>query len=225
MKAASNLRRVAWSSSWFSDPLLMKRPVCNCLGIDICHNMIHFIHNQGMGAQKNFPPVQDRHKLIYRLLDSENSFPIEAEFYCRLLPCRRKPPLFESDHRKRWRAAPWATGPHSNGAMAHHDASFRQSPPALGSALFSLFLRLEKRSRFQQQEDNQMTDSGPFPYSQNFYQVINLCFDHQDELQFHLQEDVFIWMLSAAHSPEGCGRKKSSHLCGGALCRLAQTGC
>lgn len=69
----------------------MKGPVCNCLGIDSCH-MIHFIHNQGMGAQKNFPPIQDRHKLIYRLLDSENSFPIEAEFYCRLLPAEENHP-------------------------------------------------------------------------------------------------------------------------------------
>lgn len=58
-----------------------------------------------MAAQKNFLSIQDRHKIIYRLLYSENSFPIEAEIYCKLLPCRRGPPWFESDHRKRWRAA------------------------------------------------------------------------------------------------------------------------
>lgn len=50
------------------------------------------MRNQGMGAQKNFLPIQDRHKIIYRLLKSENSLPIEVKIYCRLLPCRGKPP-------------------------------------------------------------------------------------------------------------------------------------
>lgn len=175
-----------------------------------------------MDAQKNFLPIQDRHKIIYRLLNSENSFPIEVKIYCRLLPCRGKPPWFESDHRKRWRTATWTAGPlisppqgTSNGAMVHHDAwtaSFPQPPPALGSTLFSLFLRLGNRSWFQQKEDNQMTDSGPFP-----------MLWPQRWVAFHLQEGVFIWMISAAHFPEGYGRKKSSHLCVGALHRLAQT--
>lgn len=104
--------------------------------------------------------------------------------------------------------------------MAHHDAwtaSFPQLSPALGTTLFSPFLRLGNRRWFQQQEDNQMTDSGPFPHNQNFCQILNLCVDYKAELQFHLQEGVFIWMLSAAHSPEGCGRKKSAHLCVGLL--------
>lgn len=131
-----------------------------------------------MGVQKIFLPIQDRHKIIYRLLGLEKSFPIRAEIYCRLLPCRRKSPCSESDHRKRWRAAShlsnWSSSfsPQgtSNDAMAHHDAwtaSFPQPSPALGNTLFSLFLRLGKRSWFQQQENNQMTDSGPFPHNQN----------------------------------------------------------
>lgn len=57
----------------------------------------------------------------------------------------------------------------------------------------------------------------PFPQNQNFCQILNLCLDHKAELQFHLKESVFIWMLCAAHSLEGCGRKKSAHLCVGLL--------